>query len=71
MKDKTIICIQCEEYPCNRVNGIAKGYPTLIADGKRIKDIGIDTWIKEQEERAKTGFAYVDIRCYPYEVPDE
>jgi len=45
------------------------GYPTLIADGKRIKKIGIDAWIEEQEERVKTGFAYADIRCYPYEVP--
>ncbi len=49
--------------------GIAKGYPTLIADGERMKEIGIEAWIDEQEERAKTGVAYVDIRCYPYEVP--
>jgi hypothetical protein len=26
--------------------------------------------IAEQEERRKTGFAYVDIRCHPYDVPD-
>ncbi len=65
------ICISCEEYPCKRINGIAKGYPTLLADGKRIKEKGVEAWIKEQEERAKTGFAYVDIRCYPYDVPDK
>ncbi len=65
------ICISCEEYPCKRVLGIAKGYPTLIADGQRMGEIGIEAWVQEQEERAKTGFAYVDIRCYPYEVPEE
>lgn len=65
------ICISCEEYPCNRVLGIAKGYPTLIADGNRIQEVGIEAWIQEQEERAKTGFAYVDIRCYPYDIPEE
>ena len=65
------VCVFCEDYPCKRVLGIAKGYPTLIADGKRMKEIGIEAWIEEQEERAKTGFAYVDIRCYPYKVPDE
>lgn len=71
-KEKGIeICVFCKEYPCKRIEGIAKGYPTLFADGKRIKKIGIDKWIKEQEERAKTGFSYVDIRCYPYEVPDK
>lgn len=68
---KVDICVFCEEYPCKRLMGIAKGYPTLIADGNRIREIGIETWIQEQEERAKTGFAYGDIRCYPYSVPRE
>lgn len=63
------VCVTCEEYPCKMVESIAKGYPMLLADGKRLKEIGLDAWIKEQEERGKTGFAYVDIRCYPYEVP--
>ncbi len=57
--------------PVIDIDNIAKGYPTLLSDGKRIKDIGIDAWIEEQEVRAKSGFAYVDIRCYPYEVPDK
>jgi len=70
-KSKIDVCIFCKEYPCKRVLGIAKGYPTLIADGKRMKEIGVEAWVKEQEERSKTGFAYVDIRCYPYEVPEE
>ncbi len=65
------VCVFCDEYPCRRIEGIAKGYPTLIADGKRMKEIGLEPWIAEQEERAKTGFAYVDIRCHPYEVPSD
>ncbi len=64
------ICVKCAEYPCDKVLQIAKGYPTLIADGRRMKEMGIDAWVGEQEERAKTGFAYVDIRCHPYSVPD-
>jgi hypothetical protein len=65
------ICPLCEDYPCHRILGLAKGYVTMIADGRRMKEIGIDFWIAEQEERRKTGFAYVDIRCHPYEVPEE
>ena len=65
------LCLYCDEYPCKRVLGIAKGYPTLLADGQRIKEIGLEAWIEEQGARAETGFAYVDIRCYPYEVPME
>lgn len=71
-KEKKVdVCVFCDEYPCNKIQMLAKGYVTLIADGKIMKDIGIDEWIKEQEERAKTGFAYVDIRHHPYEVPSE
>lgn len=62
------VCVFCEEYPCERILGLAKGYPTLLADGERMQKIGIEAWIDEQAERRKTGFAYVDIRCYPYEI---
>ncbi len=65
------VCPFCEEYPCDRIRGIAKGYVTLLADGKRMTDIGLDRWIQEQEARKSTGFAYVDIRCYPYDIPDK
>lgn len=65
------VCVFCEDYPCHRIEALARGYPTLVADGKRMKEIGIDKWVKEQKKRAKTGFVYSDIRCYPYSVPDE
>jgi hypothetical protein len=64
-------CPFCDEYPCSRVLGIAQGYVTMLADGKRMKEKGLDVWIEEQEERRKTGFAYADIRNYPYSVPDK
>jgi hypothetical protein len=65
------VCPFCNEYPCDRILGVAKGYVTMLADGKRMKATGIEAWIAEQEERRKTGFAYVDIRCQPYEIPDK
>jgi len=65
------VCVYCNEYPCGRILGLAKGYPTLLADGKRLKETGIEKWVKEQEDRRQTGFAYVDIRYYPYDVPDK
>lgn len=65
------LCVDCEEYPCRRIHAIAEGYPTLLSESKRIKKIGIDAWIEEQKQRAETGFAYVDIRCHPYEVPQD
>jgi len=65
------VCPFCNEYPCYRILGLAKGYVSMLADAKRIKHIGIDAWVAEQEERRKTGFAYVDIRCHPYEISDK
>ncbi|NLF02040.1 MAG: DUF3795 domain-containing protein [Anaerolineales bacterium] len=64
------ICPFCSDYPCERIQALAKGYVMMLADGQRMREIGLDAWIEEQEARKKTGFAYVDIRCEPYDVPD-
>ncbi len=63
-------CPFCDEYPCYRILGLAEGYVTMLADGKRMKEKGLEAWIEEQEERRKTGFAYTDIRNHPYTVPE-
>ena len=62
-------CPFCDEYPCHRILGLAEGYVNLLADGKRMKEKGIDAWIEEQEKRRETGFAYSDIRYQPYNLP--
>ena len=63
------LCVDCEEFPCHRIEGLAKGYINLIPDMKRMKELGFDAWFEEQKERAATGFVYSDIRCPGYEVP--
>jgi hypothetical protein len=65
------VCAFCAEYPCHRIDGLAQGYVMMLADAKRMKEIGLDAWIQEQEERKKTGFNYVDTRCHSYTVPDK
>ncbi len=62
-------CPQCTDYPCHRIAALAAGYPTLIPDGRRMQRIGVGAWVVEQEERAGTGFCYVDNRCHPYNIP--
>lgn len=56
-------CPFCQDFPCERVEGVGKTYPTLIADGLRLRTIGADAWNREQEARAFGGFCYADIRC--------
>jgi hypothetical protein len=65
------LCIECEEWPCSRIEGLAAGYVNLIPDSERHKRIGTARWLKEQKARAATGFCYCDIRCHPYTVPDK
>jgi hypothetical protein len=48
------ICAFCGDYPCHRIQGLAKGYITMPADSQRMKEIGVEAWIQEQEERRKT-----------------
>jgi len=56
------ICPQCKEYPCTLIQALAEHYPTLIQDGKCLQKIGLEKWVKEQEERAKRGVVYADTR---------
>jgi len=65
------VCPFCDEYPCHRIRGIARGYVTMLADGERMKQIGLDAWIGEQEARKATGFCYCDIRCDGYEIAED
>lgn len=57
-------CPLCDDYPCEHIAALAGRYPTLIADGERLREIGLEAWIEEQEQRRAIGFAYADIR-YP------
>lgn len=56
------VCSQCDEYPCEHVQELARRYPNLIADGMRQREVGLDRWIQEQEARRQTGFCYSQIR---------
>ncbi len=70
-RDKNVdVCPLCEEHPSDLITGFAEGYVTLLADGKRMTDIGLDRWIEDQVARKSAGFANVDIRFYPYHLPD-
>ncbi len=58
-----LYCPFCADYPCSKVEALGERYPNLLADGKRLATIVIAAWIAEQEERARAGFCYADIRC--------
>jgi hypothetical protein len=58
-------CPFCEDYPCDPIRSLAKRYVTLLGDGERMREVGVDQWIAEQRARQDGGFAYVDLRPAP------
>jgi len=49
-------------FPCSRIKALGDIYPTLIADNRRLQTVGLEQWLAEQEERARRGVVYADIR---------
>jgi hypothetical protein len=56
------ICVYCNEYPCSYFENLAKQYPALLGDGKKLKEIGIDAWIEEQERRCRRCYCFSEGR---------
>jgi hypothetical protein len=54
-------CAECDEWPCDKSAFLAR-YVNLRGDVERLRKIGMERWLAEQEERAATGFCYADIR---------
>lgn len=56
------LCSRCTDFPCEQIEALAARYPTLIADNRRLQGLGLARWLAEQEERARRGVVYADIR---------
>jgi hypothetical protein len=58
------VCVYCPDFPCEQIETLAARYPTLLADGQRLLMVGLARWLDEQEERARRGVVYADIRYH-------
>ena len=61
------LCAHCPDFPCEHIEGLARSYPNLIGDNRRLQAVGLQQWIDEQIERVRRGVVYADIR---YRSPD-
>jgi hypothetical protein len=64
-------CPQCADYPCERVRLLGRSEATLLHDGVRLREMGVQAWVSEQEERRRAGFCYADVRCGDCVIPSE
>jgi hypothetical protein len=58
------LCCACPDFPCDHIEALGARYPTLIADNRRLRAVGLEQWLAEQKERARRGFVYADIRYH-------
>jgi hypothetical protein len=53
------------------VESLARSYPNLISDNRRLQTVGLQQWIDEQIERGRRGVVYADIRYRPSDAENE
>jgi hypothetical protein len=46
----------CDDFPCHQRIDFTARYPFLIENGKRIREIGIEAWLAEQDALVAKGF---------------
>lgn len=57
----TDTCPRCPVFPCPQLEALRR-YPMYRADAERLRRIGSEAWVAEQERRAASGFCYADVR---------
>ena len=58
------MCAFCENYPCNSLSELFKGYSTLENDNKVLRDKGWDEWeeLQKKRKKAEESFAYSEAK---------
>lgn len=56
------LCVDCPGWPCLSLRFLIDSYPSFLDDSRRLREIGLEAWLAEQEERARKGFCYADVR---------
>jgi hypothetical protein len=64
------LCSDCPDFACQHIEALAARYPTLIADNRRLQAVGLDLWLAEQDERARRGVVYADLRYQVHQRED-
>jgi len=54
------MCAFCDDYPCKEFDPFINNYPTLKSDNDLLREKGMESWLKLQEERRASGFTYTD-----------
>ena len=53
-------CWECDQEPCEKLGEIDEGYPGVVENRQRIREIGLEAWLAEQKAEVEAGFSYAD-----------
>ncbi len=56
------VCAFCPEYPCERLTLFTRRYPFLLQNNNRLKEIGIEAWLAEQDKLVDDGMTNKKLR---------
>ncbi|MDR0310005.1 MAG: DUF3795 domain-containing protein [Acidobacteriota bacterium] len=77
-KSKTLRCSDCAEFPCSRItdfnNDGVQHHAIVLGNLRRLREIGIKDWAKEEEDRwrcpkCETMFSWYDQECVSCKTP--
>lgn len=54
-------CAFCDNYVCDKFARLAESYEAFFQDALRMKEIGIEAWAQQMEEKEKKGVCYCDF----------
>lgn len=49
------LCAYCQDFPCPKLTDFSRRYPFILENSRRIKEIGLENWLKEQDELVAQG----------------
>ncbi|MFA6720664.1 MAG: DUF3795 domain-containing protein [Candidatus Cloacimonadaceae bacterium] len=56
------LCAECVDYPCEPLREFFSGhYEKLAVNNQRIREIGLEAWLEEQQELVKRGLSFQDL----------
>jgi hypothetical protein len=70
-KKGAFVCMDCEDFPCDKWNAISRIHPLLKNDADRYREVGKERWLEEQRVRAEKGFCYGMIKQIPAQCRTE
>jgi len=49
------VCAFCADFPCQTLSDFTRRYPFVLKNNERIRELGLEAWLAEQEELVAKG----------------